>query len=385
MPVALPIGPYHPALKENTYFRLEVEGERIVNADLKIGYSHRGIEWLAARRTYHQDIFLCERVCGICSNAHSTCFCQTVEDLAQIEVSDRAKYLRVIVAELERLHSHFLWFGVAMHVIGFDTAFMHMWKDREIIMRMIESITGKRVNHGFNTIGGTRRDFTPSILKSIEDGINTIEKAADRIRNTVTRDRLVKKRALDIGYLSVEDAKRISVVGPTARASAINVDIRRDDPYAAYSELDWNVIVQDEGDALARVVVRLLEIYESIRLIRQALKSLPSGPTSTDIGQLELPVSEACDRVEAPRGELFYFMKSNGTNIPERVKIRTPSYMNNAALTTMLIGNSTADAPLIIASIDPCYSCTDRVAIVNAKNGEITYVTMEELSRKKAQ
>jgi len=271
-----------------------------------------------------------------------------------------------------------------MHVIGFDTAFMHMWKDREIIMRIIESITGKRVNHGFNTIGGTRRDFTPHIVKSIEDGINAIEKAADRIRNTVTRDRLIKKRALDIGYLSVEDAKRISVVGPTARASTINVDIRRDDPYAAYSELDWNVIIRDEGDVLARVVVRLLEIYESIRLIRQALKSLPSGSISTDIGQLELPVSEAYDRVEAPRGELFYFIKSNGTNIPERVKIRTPSYMNNAALTTMLIGNSTADAPLIIASIDPCYSCTDRVAIVNAKNGDIAYVTMEELPRKKA-
>ncbi len=383
MPVALPIGPYHPALKECEYFRLEVEGERIVNADLKIGYNHRGVEWLAARRTYHQDIFLCERVCGICSNAHSTCFCQTVEDLAHIDVPDRAKYLRVIVAELERLHSHFLWFGVAMHVIGFDTAFMHMWKDRETIMKIIESITGKRVNYGFNTIGGTRRDFAPSIVKSVAEGIDAIEKAADRIRNAVTKDRLVKKRALDIGYLSVEDARRISVVGPTARASGINVDIRRDDPYAAYSELDWNVVIRDEGDVLARVVVRLLEIYESIRLVREALKLMPNGPISADISQLEFPVSEAYGRVEAPRGELFYFIKSNGTNVPERVKIRTPSYMNNAALTTMLIGNSTADAPLVIASIDPCYSCTDRVAIIDVKNGETKYTTMEELSRRK--
>jgi len=158
--IAIPIGPYHLALKESSYFRLEVDGERIVNADMKVGYMHRGIEWLAAKKTYHQNIFLCERICGICSDAHSTAYCQTVEDLLGIEVPPRARYLRMIVAELERLHSHFLWFGVAMHLIGFDTAFMHIWKDREAVMRLIESITGKRVNYGFNTLGGTRRDIT---------------------------------------------------------------------------------------------------------------------------------------------------------------------------------------------------------------------------------
>ena len=246
----IPIGPYHPALKEGEYFKLEVDGERIVDADLKIGYNHRGVEWLATRRTYSQNVFLFERVCGICSDAHSTCYCQTVEDLLGVEAPRRARYLRTLIAELERLHSHFLWFGVAMHEMGFDTAFMHMWKDREIVMSLIEAITGKRVNYGFNTLGGVRRDLPPKLARTLEGKVLEVKRAADRIKRVVTRDRLIRARASGVGVLPHDDAVKMCVVGPTARASGIDIDVRRDDPYAAYDEMDWEVPLADGGDVL---------------------------------------------------------------------------------------------------------------------------------------
>ena len=381
--IILPIGPHHPMLKEPAFFKVEVKGERVVSADMKVGYSHRGIEGLATRKTYHQNIFLCERVCGICSHCHSTCYCQTVEDLAEIEVPDRARYVRTIVAELERLHSHFLWFGVAMHVIGYDTAFMYMWKERENILQAIETITGKRVNYAVNTIGGVRRDITPEIIPYLQAQLVKIHSAASKIAEFVTEDSVIKARAKDVGVLDKNTAKKMCVVGPTARASGMELDIRKDDPYAAYSELDWNIVTRPEGDVLARVLVRLGEIFQSINITEQALRNLPKGEIA--LGEVqEFPTREAFDRIEAHRGELAYYIRSNGTNIPERVKIRTPSFMNNPALPSMLAGESIADVLLIVASIDPCYSCTDRAVVVEdtEKNRSFT-TTLEKLARRR--
>jgi len=380
---SIPIGPFHPALKESCYIRLEVEGERIVGADLKTGYFHRGIEWLASRRTYNQLVFLCERICGICSDAHATACIQTIEDLLGVEPPERAKYLRALVAELERLHSHFLWFGVALHLMGFDTAFVHAWRDREVVMRTIEAVTGKRVNYAYPTIGGVRRDLTPKLAKFVEAQLVEIEKAANRLRDVVVNDRMVRARAAEVGVLTKEDARRLCVVGPTARGSGIDIDVRRDDPYANYDKLEWQVPVFDEGDVLAKTLVRLMEIFESIKMIKQILKILPEGPIMTE--EIPEPVKgkEAFDRVEAPRGELFYYMRSNGTNMPERVRIRTPSVANNHSVPVMLLGYTVADAPLIFASIDPCIACTDRVEVVNVKDGSVKVVTMEDLARRR--
>jgi membrane-bound hydrogenase subunit alpha len=382
MSVILPIGPYHPVLKEAAYFKVEVKGERVIRADLKVGYNHRGIEELATRKTYYQNIFLCERVCGICSHCHSTCYCQTVEDLAGIEVPARARYIRTIVAELERLHSHFLWFGVAMHVIGYDTAFMHMWKERENIMQTIEAITGKRVNYAVNTIGGVRRDITPEIIPYLQAQLVKIRRAATKIGEFVTEDPVVKARTKDVGVLDKNTAKKMCVVGPTARASGVELDIRKDDPYAAYSELDWNIVTRSEGDVLARVVVRLGEIFQSINMTEQALRNLPKGEIAIEEVR-EFPSREVFDRVEAHRGELAYYIRSNGTNIPERVKIRTPSFMNNSALPFMLVDESIADLPLIIASIDPCYACNDRVVVVDTTKNKSFVTTLDKLARRR--
>lgn len=380
--IILPIGPYHPVLKEPAFFKVEVKGERVVSADLKVGYNHRGIEDLATKKTYHQNIFLCERVCGICSHCHSTCYCQTVEDLAGIEAPARARYVRTIVAELERLHSHFLWFGVAMHVIGYDTAFMHMWKERETIMQAIETITGKRVNYAVNTIGGVRRDVTSEMIPYLQAQLVKIRSAASKIGEFVTEDSVVKVRAKDVGVLDKPTAKNMCVVGPTARASGVELDVRKDDPYAAYSEVDWNIVTRPEGDVLARVIVRLGEIFQSIRIAEQALRDLPKGEIALEEVQ-EFPTREAFDRVEAHRGELVYYIRSNGTNIPERVKIRTPSFMNNSALPSMLVDESIADVPLIVASVDPCWACCDRVVVVDTGKNRSFTTTLDKLARRR--
>ncbi|MBS7643964.1 nickel-dependent hydrogenase large subunit [Candidatus Bathyarchaeota archaeon] len=370
-------------LKEAAFFKVEVKGEKVVSADMRIGYNHRGIEDLATKKTYHQNIFLCERVCGICSHCHSTCYCQTIEDLAGIEAPARARYIRTIVAELERLHSHFLWFGVAMHVIGFDTAFMHIWKERENIMEAIETITGKRVNYAVNTIGGVRRDITPEIIPYLQAQLIKIRTAATKIEKFVTEDRLVKARTKEVGVLDKNTAKKMCVVGPTVRASGVEQDVRKDDPYAAYNELDWNIVTYSEGDVLARVLVRLGEIFQSINITEQALRNLPEGEIALEEVQ-EFPEREVFDRVEAHRGELVYYIRSNGTNIPERVKIRTPSFMNNAALPSMLVGESIADVLLIVASIDPCFSCTDRSVMVIDKEKNRSFITtLEKLARRR--
>jgi Ni,Fe-hydrogenase III large subunit len=380
MSTVLPIGPFHPALKESAFFKLEVEGERIVGGDIKFGYMHRGIEDLATKKTYHSVIFLVERVCGICNTVHSTCYSQTVEALMGMEPPERAKYIRTIMFETERLQSHLLWFGVGMHEVGYDTAYMWMWKEREHAVEILETISGKRVNLGINTLGGVRRDITPESKRLIETKMDILEKSVRKIARIVTEDRILKGRLRNIGVLTEEDAKKLCVVGPTARGSGVDIDSRRDDPYAAYSKIGFDVPVQENGDVLARVLVRLEELSQSIRIIRQAAKDLPDGPIALE--ELAYPkVGDAFARVEAHRGELTYYVKSNGSNSPERVKIRTPSVVNNNALLPMMLGETIADVPIILASIDPCMSCADRVTLLDVRKNSQKQVTLSDLRK----
>jgi len=381
MTSVVPIGPFHPAMKEPEHFRVEVEGEKVVNVVIKVGYNHRGIEKTATTRSYHRNIFLFERVCGICNVAHSLCYCHTVERLFNIHVPDRARYIRTVVAELNRIHSHLLWFGVAMHLIGYDTLFMHAWKGREYVMDAIEAVTGNRVNTAINTIGGVRRDITPKLAGFIEKMMDETEKATAYLAKAIEGDSIVAARVAGVGVLTKEDAIRYSGVGPTLRASGIDSDVRADDPYAAYDEVDWEVCVEDTCDVLARVLVRVRETLESIKIIRECLKDMPEGPIVSDEVREAFP-SETFGRVEAPRGELAYYIKSNSTNIPERVKVRTPSLMNIPAIVPMAVGENLADVPIIIGSVDPCYACTDRLLVVDLKTGREKVYTLRELVRR---
>jgi len=356
----IPIGPQHPALKEPEGFSVALKGEKILGVDIRLGYNHRGIEKAAEERTYIQDIYLIERVCGICSHSHSTCFIQAVEEIAGLAVPARALYIRTIIAELERIHSHLLWLGVAGHEIGFDTLLMYSWRDREVVMDILASVTGNRVNYGMNTIGGVRRDISPAQAQEILKGLDILEERTKYYIEIATTETTIIKRLSGVGVLSREDVLRLDAVGPTARASGVKRDVRLNDPYAAYGEFSFDVITDEHCDVYGRTVVRVKELLESYKIIRQALKNLPDGALTVKAPR-KIPAGEALSRYEAPRGEDVHYVKANGTEKPERVKIRAPTLANVQAVKHMLRDRFLADMPIVIAAIDPCFSCTDRM------------------------
>jgi membrane-bound hydrogenase subunit alpha len=381
--VNIPIGPQHPALKEPESFLITLRGEKITAVSIRLGYNHRGIEKGCESKTYIQAQYLIERVCGICSHSHSTCFIQAVEEIAGIEIPGRAKYIRTLLGELERVHSHLLWLGVAGHEVGFDTLLMYTWRDREIVMDLLADLTGNRVNYGINTLGGVRRDINPEEAKKILTAVDALEERTKYYIGLATEETTLIKRLSGVGVLSHEDAVKLGAVGPTARASKVDRDIRRDDPYAAYGELDFKVITDDHNDVYGRTVVRLLELMESFKIIRQVIKNLPEGPIAVKAPR-KIPEGEAIARYEAPRGEDVHYVKSNGTDKPERVKLRAPTLANLQSVSKMLEDRYLADMPIVIAAIDPCFSCTDRMIGLSQVDGhhkkKITWETLRTSS-----
>lgn len=371
--VKVPLGPQHPALKEPESFLITLRGEKITSINIKIGYNHRGIEKACEERTYIQDLYLLERICGICSHSHSTCFAQAVEEIAGIDLPVRAKYIRTLIAELERIHSHLLWLGVAGHEIGFDTLLMYTWRDREVVMDLLALLTGNRVNYGINTFGGVRRDISLEQKDEILKAIAILEERIKYYIEIVTKETTILKRLSGVGILSHEDALKLGAVGPTARASGIDQDVRRDDPYAAYDKLDFKVIVDTHCDVYGRTLVRVQELLESCKLIRQIINQLPDGPIAVKVPR-KIPAGETVSRYEAPRGEDLHYVRANGTEKPDRVKVRPPTLANIQAVSRMLEDRYLADMPIVVAAIDPCFSCTDRLVWVNDtldKNNQI--------------
>jgi len=359
----IPIGPQHPALKEPGHFEFTVDGEIVTDASVRLGYVHRGIEKATESRSWVQNLYLLERVCGICSHTHATAYCLGVEKLAGVTVPPRAQAIRSLVAELERIHSHLLWLGVAAHEAGFDTLFMTSWRDRETVMDILESLTGNRVNYSANVIGGVKVDINDEQREDICRGLDYLEQRSHFYLNVVTTDSVFLQRTRGIGVTTLEQAELLGLVGPTARASGVTRDIRVDAPYAAYEEFPIHVVLDTAGDLESRFVVRIKELFESIRLIRQILETLPDGELQARVPR-RIKEGETISRVEAPRGELFYFIKSNGTDTPERIKIRTPTMCNMASVAVLAIGHHLADMPMILAGIDPCFSCNDRAVMV---------------------
>ncbi|MBQ9992236.1 MAG: nickel-dependent hydrogenase large subunit [Firmicutes bacterium] len=366
--LVIPIGPQHPSLKEPACFTITLEGEKVIEADIGIGYNHRGIEKSCESRNYYQALYIIERVCGICSHSHSTCYLSGVEKLAGVEIPRRAAFIRTIFGELERLHSHLLWLGVAGHEIGFDTLFMYTWRDRELVLDILAMLCGNRVNYGINTLGGVRRDLEPQHIDDIRRMCAKIEERNNYYVNLALSDATLAARLSGVGMLSKEDALKYGAVGPVLRASGVKSDTRRNDPYLIYPEIPFDVITYDSCDVFGRVVVRVLEINESIKIIRYCLDNMPDGDIIAKMPR-KIPAGEVVSRYEAPRGEDVHFIKANGTDIPERVKVRAPSEANWHSMAHMLKGDYLADTPIIIAAIDPCYSCTDRAITLNNAAG----------------
>jgi NADH-quinone oxidoreductase subunit D len=353
------IGPQHPALLEPEKFAVTVDGEIVTKVEPRLGYVHRGIEKSSESRTYIQDIYLVERVCGICNPCHAYGFVGAVEKILKTDVPPRAKYLRVIALELNRLHSHLLTLGHAGLEIGYETLFQYFWRDREPIMDLIELTSGNRVYGSLMTIGGVRRDLKDTDIPKIKTVMVNLRAKLPFYRKVYNDEPSIRARMQNEGVLSREDAIKLSVVGPVARGSGYDVDVRKDFPYEAYGEIPFKEIVYTSGDTWARQNVRMDELEQSIDIIEYALEHMPKGAIRVDVSRY-VPAGEAVNCVEAPRGELFYYVKGNGTASPERVKIRTPTYANIPAFLKTAIGENIADVPPNFVSLDPCFSCTDR-------------------------
>jgi len=366
----VPIGPYHPALHEPEYFRIYVSKGEIVDAEYRGFGVFRGIEKLAeGKLKYNQIPFIAERICGICGFTHSSCYCQAVETASGIEVPERAQYVRTIMLELERIHSHLLWLGVACHLLGFDTGFMHCWRIRERVMDLCEIITGNRKTYGLNLVGGVRRDINEKAKAKIIKFAENMCKELRELMDVLLSMGEIISRTKEIGVLGKKDARKLCVVGPVARASGIKIDSRVDHPYFAYKELSFNVPVYSEGDVLARLMVRVDEIYASAEIIEHALDKLPKGDLMAE--EIDIPANvRDVAATEAPRGENVHFIITGVENRIYRWKVRAPTYNNLPAVPYMLRGESLADAPIIIASIDPCFSCTDRITVIDAETGK---------------
>jgi len=375
----IPIGPQHPALKEPISLRMTVEGEVIRDVDIRLGYNHRGLEKLAEERSWVQNIYLTERICGICSHSHTTCYVQGVEKLMEIEPPKRGNYIRYLVSELERIHSHLLWLGVAGHEAGFDSFFMYTWRDREVVMDLLEMISGNRVHYAINTIGGVRRDLDEGLVKKILDGIQVLRARSEYYFKIGANEPTFVGRLAGVGFLSKQQAIDLCAVGPTTRASGVAIDIRKDDPHAVYDEVPFDVCTADSCDVLGRTVVRIKELMESYKICEFLLKNLPAGDIAVKAPKKAKP-NEVVSRYEAPRGENIHYIKSNGTEKPERLKVRAPTLANYPATVEMLKNGFIADIPLIFAAIDPCVCCAERtVEIVNARSGEEKVLRFSQL------
>ena len=357
--MTIPIGPQHPMLKEPLSFLLTVEGEQIVDSLLRLGYTHRGIERLCQERSYVQNLYLLERVCGICSHVHTTAYCQGVEALLGVEVPLRGLFLRTLLCELERIHSHLLWLGVLAENMGFTTIFMYAWRDREIALDIMEELSGARVTHAVNVVGGVRVDVNEEQLTSIAERLDELEQKIETLLSVIRHESTFRARAQKVGHLSPEQVRGYCVVGPVARASGVNVDMRRDAPYAVYDRVQFDVITNDAGDVWARTLVRALEAIESLRICHQVLSELPEGPTMVPVPR-RVPAGEVVSRAEAPRGELIYYIRSNGTDKPARIKIRTPTMTTLITLPDQLRDVNTADVAVVLAGVDLCIACADR-------------------------
>ena len=357
--VTIPVGPQHPLLKEPLSFRLTAEGERVVEAAMRIGYVHRGIERLVQERSYVQNLYLLERVCGICSHVHTTTYCQGVEALLELDVPPRGLMLRTLLCELERIHSHMLWLGVLAENIGFSTIFMYSWRDREIALDIMENLSGGRIAHAVNKIGGVRVDLEPQQIYAARHGLNELQEQVHDLLDVVEHESTLKVRTQGVGGASLDQVRRHCAVGPLARAVGLDRDVRRDAPYAAYDRLSFEVVTESGGDVWAATRVRVLEVLESLSMCRQILDDLPSGEVASRAPR-RVPAGEVVSRAEAPRGEVVYYIRSDGSDRPARIKIRTPTLPALSLVREQLRDIQVADVPAVISGIDLCIACADR-------------------------
>lgn len=356
----IPFGPQHPVLPEPLHLDLVVEDEVVQEAIPQIGFVHRGLERLVQTKDYNQFVYVAERICGICAFGHSMGYSETVEKLMGVEIPKRAEYLRVIWHELSRIHSHILWMGLAADAFGYESLFMHCWRLRERILDVFEETTGGRVIFSVVRVGGVNRDIDASQMDHLLTAVRGIKDEYKTLCKAFLNDTTVKERTVGIGNISKEEAMNMSMVGPFLRASGVNYDVRMLGN-GGYGELsDFQPILDDQGDCYARVKVRALEVLQSIDIIEELAAKIPDGDINVPVKGNPADGAEATNVLEQPRGECFYYAKGNGTKYLERMRMRTPTSQNLAGMATALAGCDVADVNMIVLTIDPCISCTER-------------------------
>ncbi len=354
----IPFGPQHPVLPEPIHLDLVVEDETVVEAIPSIGFIHRGLEKLVEKKEYTEMVYVIERICGICSFGHGWGYCAAVEGAMGIEIPERAAYLRTIWHEMSRVHSHLLWLGLLADAFAFDSLFMHCWKLRESVLDLLEKTTGGRVIFSVCVPGGVKKDVDEATLKEIVDTLNGIKAEIKELTDVFMEDVSVKNRLCGVGVITREEAIELGAVGPVARGSGVVQDMRLAGE-GVYDKLGFEPVVEEGGDCYARCIVRIRELFQSIELIEKAAELIPEG-------ELRVPVKgknvdgEFVTRLEQPRGEAYYYAKGAGTKFLERMRVRTPTNMNIPALLKMLQGCDIADVPILVLTIDPCISCTER-------------------------
>lgn len=353
----IPFGPQHPILPEPIHLDLVVEDEKVVEAIPSLGFIHRGLERLVEKRDFIDFVYIAERICGICSFIHGLTYCIAIEEIMQIEVPKRANYLRVIWSELSRIHSHLLWLGCTADAFGFEALFMHTWRLRERILDIIEETTGGRVIFGSAKIGGVRKDISAEKLAEIVEKLENYAKEIKGITDVFVNDSSVKHRLVGVGILSKADAYLLGAVGPTLRASGVSLDMRKLG-YAAYKEIDFEPIIETTGDSYSRCLVRIREIFQSIDMIKQAVGKIEPGVIEVKV--TGTPNGEFFARTEQPRGEVIYYAKADGSRFLQRLRVRTPTFANVPAMVKLIPGCQLADVPILVLTIDPCISCTER-------------------------
>jgi NADH-quinone oxidoreductase subunit D len=353
------MGPQHPFNHGLWNLRVKMDGETIVYAEPILGYLHRGWEKSMEHRLYPQIIPLSDRLCYGSSMSWSHLYCMTIEELFGIEVPERAEYIRVIVLELQRIISHLLWLMAFGTDLGNLTLMLYVIREREMFLDLMQSVTGARLTYNYPRIGGVRNDLPPDFERDCLRTIAHFEKKIDDYENLCDGSKIFRMRTQGLGVVKPLDAINLGLTGPNLRGSGVDVDIRRDDPYSVYEEMDFEVCTNDACDTYARYRVRMDEMRVSCDIVRQALERIPEGPIRVKVPK-NAPKKSAVARVEDPRGEGMMYVIGDGTDKPYRLRVRSPVFVYVSAANHMLKGLKIADVPSVMGSIDMCVGETDR-------------------------
>jgi len=353
------MGPQHPMTHGLWNLRVKVDGETIVDAEPEVGYLHRGIEKICESRTYTQVIPIADRLCYGSSLTWSHLYCMTVEDLMDLEVPERAEYIRVITIEMQRIASHLMWLAAYAGDLGLSAGFVYTMRDREVFVDLLQSLTGARLTYNFPRIGGVAHDLPPNFARDSMRACAYMEKRLREYEEIFDKSKIFMMRNEGVGILRKEDALNSGVTGPSLRASGVTYDLRKDRPYSAYPEMDFEVVTHTDGDCYARYRVRMDEMFECCKIIRQALDKMPSGKWRV-LAPARAPAGTGLGRVEDPRGEGMMYVVGDGTDRPYRLKIRSPIFVTVSAAPKILVGYKLADVVAIMGGLDMCIGENDR-------------------------